>query len=130
MKQIIIEDLPYDERVKYYEELRKRSQSKPKNGVVLENKGRYRGEQVNVTKFDDALQNHSVIKSEYLVKWKHDGNILYANTLLEDRYFKLYQEFMNDYFNFTTEIDMLRADVKLNYDIETEKYSVTNKAIF
>jgi len=112
---IILEDLSPEEREKYVEQKRKKLEAEKRANEKIGSKDqvRYRCEQINVIKLDGAINAHSSIKTEYLLKFADHRN---AEVILTDSIYNFFTPGTEHLVGFISSIDQVKG--RMIYELD------------
>ncbi len=122
MAQVILENLPLEERLEYIKEQQRRREEKT---IVPNEKVRYRCEQLNITKIDDIPRSHSTQKKQYILEFNPSRNFVHVQ--LEEYFPTINPTVLKAIFEFVKLTEFVRNNVKFELNDSGKIEKVTNR---
>lgn len=120
MRQIILEDLPVEEREKYLH----KSRSKPLSPDA--NSTRYRCEQTNIIKLNGVINAHSTVKAEYLLSFPFENQNKIAEVKLEDSIYNFFTKGTEELVGFLSSSDRIKSRMLYELDSRGKIKNISN----
>lgn len=122
-KQIILEDLPYEERIKYLEERQAKIRAKEEQLINLgESKEvKYRGEQNIVTKVNNIIASSATTKTDYIITKQIKDNRLFITVQVLENVINMFPETYKEGLAMVNELETVKSELVIEPDLETGK---------
>jgi hypothetical protein len=113
MAQIILEDMPYEKRIKYLEARGKKREEEQKNSneTMPDNyeEVRYRCEQTVVIKSNDMIVSHADTKREFVVKKGNKDNRIFIHVSMVDNIINIKPEGLSEAAQLLSDLDDVKC---------------------